>query len=157
MLKYPAVIQNEFTELIEKDYMGDDAELLFGIDKFIKLFGKREKEAIHDGMVIERIKKYSPKTILDYGAGKCKIMKRLKDDADCYVFDVDTETLHSRADSGVTVIDSIDAFNKQVDLVISNLVLCNVTEEWTDKILANITKILKSNGHAILWDTFCPN
>lgn len=78
MLKYPAVIQNEFTELIEKDYMGDDAELLFGIDKFVKLFGKREKEAIHDGMVIERIKKYSPKTILDYGAGKCKIMNRLK-------------------------------------------------------------------------------
>lgn len=150
MLKYPAVIHNEFTELIEKDYMGDDAELLFGIDKFIKLFGKREKEAIHDGMVIERIKKYSPKTILDYGAGKCKIMNRLKDDADCYVFDVDTETLHSRADRGVTIIDSIDAFNKQVDLVISNLVLCNVTEEWTDKILANITKILKSNGHAIL-------
>ena len=83
-------------------------------------------------MVIERVKKYSPKTILDYGAGKCKIMNRLKDDADCYVFDVDTETLHSRADRGVTIIDSIDAFNKQVDLVISNLVLCNVTEEWTD-------------------------
>lgn len=44
--------------------MGDDAELLFGIDKFIKLFGKREKEAIHDGMVIERIKNIPRKQFL---------------------------------------------------------------------------------------------
>lgn len=150
MLKYPNLSENDFTELIERDYMGEDADFLFGIENFEKLIRKREKEAIHDGVIIKMIREYSPKTILDYGAGKCKIMNKLCDDAECYAFDIDTKTLHSRASSKVSLIDKIEDFQKEVDLVVSNLVLCNVTEEWDDKILSNISRILKKGGHAII-------
>ena len=150
MVKYPNLTENEFTELIEMDYMNEDQTVLFGLDNFKKLIDKREKEAIHDGIIIQKIKSYSPKTILDYGAGKCKIMNQLQDEAECYVFDVDLKTLHSRASDGVNIIDKIESFNKKVDLVVSNLVLCNVTEEWDNKILDNISKLLKKDGHAII-------
>lgn len=150
MVKYPNLPENEFAELIEMDYMNEDKDVLFGLDIFKKLIGKREKEAIHDGIIIKKIRSYSPKTILDYGAGKCKIMNQLKDEADCYVFDVDLKTMHSRASNGVNIIDKIEEFDKKVDLAVSNLVLCNVTEEWDNKILNNISKILKKDGHAII-------
>lgn len=150
MVKYPNLTENEFMELIEMDYMNEDKDVLFGLDNFKKLINKREKEAIHDGIIIKKIKLYSPKSILDYGAGKCKIMNQLKDEAECYVFDVDLKTMHSRASNGVNIIDKIEDFNKKIDLVVSNLVLCNVTEEWDNKILNNIAKMLKRNGHAII-------
>lgn len=150
MIKYPDLSENDFTELIERDYMNDDNDLLFGIENFQRLIVKREKEAIHDGVIIETIKKYSPKSILDYGAGKCKIMNKLSDEADCYAFDIDTKTLHARASKNVFIIDKIEDFQKEVDLVVSNLVLCNVTEEWDDRILTNISRVLKKNGHAII-------
>ena len=150
MIKYPNLSENDFMELIEKDYMGDDKEVLFGIENFKKLVLGREKEAIHDGVIINQINKYKPKTILDYGAGKCKIMNQMKDEAECYVFDVDLKTMNKRALPGVIVIENIDEFKKKVDLVVLNLVLCNVTDEWDNRILDNISRILKNDGHAII-------
>ncbi len=150
MLKYSNLSLNEFTELIEKDYMNCDKEILFGMDNFEKLLNKREKEAIHDHIIIDKIKEYKPKTILDYGAGKCKITNSLANDFKCYVFDIDLKTLNERASKDVIKIENINDFNKKVDLVISNLVLCNVTEEWDNKILNNISNILRKNRHAII-------
>ena len=150
MIKYNNLSLNEFAELIEKDYMNCDSEVLFGINNFNKLFEKREKEAIHDSLIIDKIKEYNPLTILDYGAGKCKITNSLAKDHKCYVFDIDLKTLNERASKDVIKVEDINNFNLKVDLVISNLVLCNVTEEWNDKILNNISNILKNNGHAII-------
>lgn len=150
MIKYNNLSLNEFTELIEKDYMNCDSEILFGINNFNKLLEKREKEAIHDHIIIDKIKEYNPKTILDYGAGKCKITNSLAKDYKCYVFDIDLKTLNERASKDVIKVENINNFNLKVDLVISNLVFCNVTEEWDNKILNNISKILNNNGHAII-------
>ena len=68
----------------------------------------------------------------------------------CYVFDIDLKTIKARASKGVTVIENIEDFHKQVDLIISNLVLCNVSEEYVDEILTNIATLLKKDSHAII-------
>ena len=150
MLRYPNLSINDFTELIEKDYMGVNNDHLFGIEDFKKLLLKREKEAIHDGTIVQKVRKYKPKTILDYGAGKCKILNQLKNEMDCYAFDIDLETLKTRASEEITVIKRIEDFHKQVDLIISNLVLCNVSEECANEILTNIASHLKKGSHAII-------
>lgn len=150
MLRYPFLSNSDFTELIEKDYMGEDNSHLFGIENFKKLLLKREKERIHDGTIIQKIREYKPKTVLDYGAGKCKILNQLKNEMNCYVFDIDLKTIKARASKGVTVIEKIEDFHKQVDLIVSNLVLCNVSEEYVDEILTNIAALLKKNSHAII-------
>lgn len=150
MLRYPNLSINDFTELIEKDYMDVNNDHLFGIENFKKLLLKREKEAIHDGTIIQKVRKYKPKTILDYGAGKCKILNQLKNEMDCYAFDIDLETLKTRASEEITVIKRIEDFHKQVDLIISNLVLCNVSEECANEILTNIASHLKRGSHAII-------
>ncbi len=150
MLKYSNLSLNEFTEIIEKDYMNCDKEILFGINNFKKLLQHREKEVIHDYIIVDKIKEYKPKTILDYGAGKCKIANSLVNDYKCYVFDIDLKTLNDRASKEVIKVEEIDNFKDKVDLVISNLVLCNVNEEWDNKILNNVSRILKKNGHAII-------
>ena len=56
MLRYPFLSSSDFTELIEKDYMGEDNSHLFGIENFKKLLLKREKERIHDGIIIQKIR-----------------------------------------------------------------------------------------------------
>ena len=124
----------------------------FGISSFELLLENRGKEAIMDNKIISLIQKYKPKTLLDYGAGKCKITNSISQYIKCSVFDIDQEIL-KRSDSRTKIIENIDDIintKEKFDMIICCLVLCNVNEEWNNKILFNINKLLKEKGHLII-------
>ena len=153
MFKYYNSTNEQFGEIINLSYKNLDVGFNFGIDSFKLLFKNRGKEAILDGKMLSLIEKYKPRTLLDYGAGKCKITNSLSQYITCSVFDIDLKTLNERADSRTRKIENIEKViedKEEFDMVICNLVLCNVDNYWNGKILLNINKVLKEKGHLII-------
>lgn len=150
LAKFPQLTEAEFRETIQADYLGVDKGLTFGIEAFAHLVEKREKEKIHDSTIINKILLYQPRTLLDYGCGKCKIVNAVSDYVDCYAFDIDNVLVKKRANKKVNVVDNIETFPTKMDMIISNLVFCNVSEKWNQKILMNIRDHLKSGGRCLI-------
>ena len=73
MFKFYNATNEEFGEIINLSNKNLDMGYNFGIDSFKLLLENRGKEAIMDSKVLTLIEKYKQKTLLDYGAGKCKI------------------------------------------------------------------------------------
>lgn len=151
MFKYYNTTNEEFNEIINLSYKNLDMGYNFGINSFKLLLENRGKEAIMDGKILSLIQQYKPKTLLDYGAGKCKITNSISQYIKCSVFDIDLKIIKERHDSRTRIIENIeDIINKEkFDMVICCLVLCNVDEDWDNKILYNINNILKEKGHLI--------
>jgi len=152
MFKYYNTTNEEFNEIINLSYKNLDMGYNFGIDSFRLLLENRGKEAIMDGKIISLIQKYKPKTLLDYGAGKCKITNSISQYIKCSVFDIDLKIIKERHDSRTRIIENIDDVidKEKFEMVICCLVLCNVNDDWDNKILFNINKILKEKGHLII-------
>ncbi|HDR1570058.1 TPA: hypothetical protein QB444_002130, partial [Pasteurella multocida] len=80
MLKYPSLSVSEYKQMVSQSYLEQNSAFLFGIEHFHKLLAKRYKEQTHDPIVVDLIKSFNPNSILDYGAGKCKIANILSND-----------------------------------------------------------------------------
>ena len=152
MFKFYDSTNEQFGEIINLSYKNLDMGYNFGIESFKIMLEKRGKEAIMDGKIISLIEKYKPKTLLDYGAGKCKITNSISQYVKCSVFDIDLNIIKERHDSRTRIIENIDDIidKEKFDMVICCLVLCNVNDDWNNKILFNINKILKEKGHLII-------
>ena len=153
MCKFYNATNEEFGEIINLSYKNLDMGYNFGINSFRLLLENRGKEAILDFDILNLILKYKPKTLLDYGAGKCKITNSISQYIKCSVFDIDLDILKKRCDSKARIIENIDEIiskKEKFEMIICNLVLCNVNEEWNNKILFNINKLLKEKGHLII-------
>ncbi len=153
MLKYPFLSISEYKHVISLSHKGMDNNINFGIDSFTKLIQKRSKEDIHDYIVKNLISKYSPNSLLDYGAGKCKIVNQLSTDIDVLVYDVDQDILIERANSRVQILNDPKQLDEKVDMVVSNLVLCSVDDQIQKEIMKNIYNSLKMNKEAVI--SFC--
>jgi glycosyltransferase involved in cell wall biosynthesis len=77
MLCYPRLSIPEYKQVIALSHLGQDETLCQGISNFKKLIELRSKEAIHDPLVLQLANSYHPSSVLDYGAGKCKIINAL--------------------------------------------------------------------------------
>ena len=153
MFKFYNATNEEFGEIINLSYKNLDMGYNFGINSFRLLLENRGKEAILDFDILNLILKYKPKTLLDYGAGKCKITNSISQYIKCSVFDIDLDTLKKRCDSKARIIENIDEIiskKEKFEMIICNLVLCNVNEEWNNKILFNINNLLIDKGHLIV-------
>ena len=153
MCKFYNATNEEFGEIINLSYKNLDMGYNFGINSFRLLLENRGKEAILDFDILNLILKYKPKTLLDYGAGKCKITNSISQYIKCSVFDIDLDTLKKRCDSKARIIENIDEIiskKEKFEMIICNLVLCNVNEEWNNKILFNINNLLIDKGHLIV-------
>lgn len=153
MLRYPDIGEYEFNELITLSHKGKSINACFGIDNFIKLLSSREKEAIHDKLIVEEITRLNPSTLLDYGAGKCKIANSLSNRVKVSVFDIDLDTIKKRANNDIKIIDDIEKSDERFDVIISNLVLCCTDNKTNDFIIKQIHSHLKDEGYAII--SFC--
>ena len=124
MLKYPDLSTGEYKQMISQSYLEEDKAFLFGIEHFRKSLAKRYKEQTHDPIVIDLIKQINPISVLDYGAGKCKIANVLAQYMSVSVFDINREQLKARAHENVTVVEDIEKTQDSFDLVNFNLFLC---------------------------------
>lgn len=129
-IEYASLSESDFRVIVSRSHHLDAEALNFNLPVFAELARNRHKEQIHDPLVIELIEKHHPSSLLDYGAGKCKIANALSSSMDVFVFDVDLKTLRERASNSITVIDDIGKVNRQFDLVNCNKVLCCVDEKY---------------------------
>jgi hypothetical protein len=150
LLRYNHISVIEFKTLINMSYKGLDYNFTYGFERFKKIINQRSKEEIHDNIIIDKIKSYNVKTILDYGAGKCKIANKLSNDYKLSVFDIDTETLESRANKNIEVIHDIQNHEKKYDLINTNLVLCAVEDDVAESIIKNIQSLISDSGILVL-------
>lgn len=151
MIRYSKLSEAEFKQLVQLYYLGKTTPHDSGVEHFKCLTKKRYKEDIHDDLIRTLVQKHSPQNILDYGAGKCKIANSLSSKTAVSVFDIDMQTVNSRADKNLTIYKVADDIPQNAfDVVISNLVLCCVDNVVAGQIVANITKALQPNGHAII-------
>lgn len=150
MLKYPDISIAEYKQMISLSYMNKAKEINFGMENFIKLVQHRYKEQLHDSYVINEIKEAKPNTLLDYGAGKCKIANYFREKISVSVFDIDYKTIHSRASKNVRIVEDINKDNEKYDLVNCNLVLCCIDDTWNDFIIKKIHYLLNENGTLVL-------
>ncbi|HHT7686755.1 TIGR00725 family protein [Pasteurella multocida] len=150
MLKYPSLSVSEYKQMVSQSYLEQNSAFLFGIEHFHKLLAKRYKEQTHDPIVVDLIKSFNPNSILDYGAGKCKIANILSNDMNIDVFDVNIEKLKLRANNKINIIENIEKVDKKFDVINCNLVLCCIDNKQAIFALKKMHQILNNNGHLIL-------
>jgi hypothetical protein len=157
MLRYSFLNEEEFLNLIALHYADKKAKAIdCGWENFELLLHKRQKEAIHDTYIFKLLCLPTKQRILDYGAGKCKIANYLACNNDVTVYDIDKDLLHKRAASNVRIADTADSLVRDsFDIVLNNRVLCCTNNEINADILADITKLLKIGGRAII-SICCP-
>jgi uncharacterized protein (TIGR00725 family) len=149
MLRYPELTIPEYKRVVSLSHLGEDGPLCFGIEAFERLIEKRGKERIHDPLVLSLAQTLKPASVLDYGAGKCKIVNALPSPEKA-AFDIDLPTLKASAGKDVRIVEDIDLERREYDLVLCNLVLCAVDEAWCKKIVTNIRRLLKDGGRALV-------
>ena len=153
MLKYPRLSLAEFKQIVSMSHQNKTNAISFGSKNLEILLEQRTKEKIHDGIIVSLIKEFMPTSMLDYGAGKCKIPNQFSNTIKTSVFDIDIATLRERADNNVRIIEDIENDLSKYDLVNSNLVLCCTNNECNSYIIKQIHKHLVNSGHAII--SFC--
>ncbi len=150
MIRYSFLSESEFKRLVKVSYQVKADKIDFGWTNFQKLVNRRYKEQLHDDKVLQFIQDITPQTVLDYGAGKCKIANSIADSYAVDVFDIDLETLQSRAAKNVrkfTCANSIPT--NYYNLILNNLVLCCVDNDIAASIVNDIANCLKVGGTAI--------
>ena len=93
-----------------------------------------------------------PKRILDYGSGKCKTAKLLQTEtqAEVSVFDIDFEVLERYCGNLEKYNPDDDSGDGRFDVVLLNLVLCEVDNKTTQEILGNLSRALTENGKLVV-------
>jgi len=147
LIRYHFVTEGQFKEIIYRSYQGNDQAINFQLEYFRSLLASRTKESLHDPIIHTWIQEINPKTLLDYGAGKCKIANDHSDSVKVSVYDIDEETLKQRAKPNIQILNQVEG---KFDLVIANLVLCVVDEEQVKVILKKLNESLDVHHHAIV-------
>lgn len=151
MLRYPFLSEEEFKLLVCRSYQNNTDYLDYGKDAFEKLVKRRYKEELHDTALLQLLEEYPFNSVLDYGAGKCKILNALSNRRKVYAYDTDLEMLHRYAYPQVNVMErQCDIFANEYDLVLNNLVLCCVNNEIADSIVKDIVRATNIGGHVLI-------
>ncbi len=147
LIRYHFVTEGQFKEIIYLSYQGKDQHINFQFEHFLQLIESRTKEEIHDPIILQWVQQLAPKTLLDYGAGKCKIANELASSMEVSVYDVNQTILQERASKSCKLLYKVSG---TFDVVISNLVLCVVDNLQVESILKEINQSLPIDGHAII-------
>ena len=151
MLRYPFLDKDGFRQIIQRSYREDTAFIDDGYKLFEAITNRRYKEDLHDGIILDLVNEYAPKKVLDYGAGKCKIANGLSARYSVAVFDVDQDTVKSRALPKVKIYENAEEIpSEEYDIILNNLVLCCVENVTAEQIVRNIVNALKKGGRAII-------
>ena len=151
MLRYHFLDDDGFKQIIQRSYQNDTVYIDDGYKLFEEVVKHRYKEQLHDDIVLGLAEELYPESILDYGAGKCKIANALSQRYSVEVFDIDKKILKERADKKVKIFErAVDIPSGKYDLILNNLVLCCVENDTAEEIVRNIVKALKRGGKALI-------
>ena len=150
MIMFSSLDKHQFRDLISKSYQEKNKSFNYALDVFNELINNKRKEQTHDPIILDLINKHHPGSVLDYGAGKCKIANFISSKFNTVVFDIDEKTLKERVSNKVTIIDDINNVNRTFDLINCNKVLCCTDNKTNDFILCKINQLLSKNGRLIL-------
>jgi len=155
MYKYPQMNDDIFKSLSKIINRGQIPKEIEGWEHFWYAIFPRKKEEILDLKILEIIKNISPKSLLDYGAGKCKTASMIRNatGTDVYVYDTDIPTIEKYGQSFPKYITNNKRFDNKFDVVILNIVLCIIDNEMVNDILRNVKKAIKQDGKVIV--TIC--
>jgi glycosyltransferase involved in cell wall biosynthesis len=147
LIRYHFVSEGQFKEIIYRSYQGTDNYINYQLNHFESLINPKSKEGIHDPIIKNFIQESNPKTLLDYGAGKCKIANSLSDSMRVSVYDSHRDQLVERAKPNVTILSEVKGI---FDMVTCNLVLCVVDDQTAINILQTINSSLKIGHSAVI-------
>ncbi len=150
MIKFSNLNKHQFRILISKSYQEENKAFNYALDVFYDLINDKRKEQTHDPIILSLINSHHPSSVLDYGAGKCRIANAIADKFNTYVFDIDKKTINERASNKVTVIDDINNVERIFDFVNCNKVLCCTDNKTNDFILSKINQLVLNDGRFIL-------
>ena len=152
LINNPLMANKDFQILIKKINMGEDPIEIEGWQYLHRAIEPRKKGEILDKKIVSIIKEQEPNLILDYGCGKCKTARRLKDEigAELYIFDIDKAVVNNFCSSFKRYYPSAPDFFGFFDIVLLNLVLCEINNRAVNKILTNVYGALISGGKAIV-------
>lgn len=151
MFRYPFLPPDDFKEIIGRCYRGETGYIDDGWNRLFAMTGYRYKEDLHDITVANLVRNYKPHAVLDYGAGKCRLINSLAGTCETFIYDIDRKTILKRADPRVKIIRDIDAVpDESCDLILCNLVLCCIDDGAAKKVTENVARLLKTSGHAII-------
>jgi SAM-dependent methyltransferase len=143
---------NSFQKLTARINVGEEPEEIKGWERFWFAVTPRKKEEILDSEVVTIFKSIRPKRLLDYGSGKCKTVRQIRNEthAEIFVYDVDREVLENRCQDFPKYQPSDKSFENSFDAALLNIVLCEVENSVAEEILADISKALQPNGKLIV-------
>ena len=150
--KFPTMNNDEFQKLTARINIGEEPTEIEGWENFWLAVSPRKKEEILDNEVVAIIKAENPKRILDYGSGKCKTARQIKNEisADIFVYDIDKEVLESRCPDFPRYNPTDKSFENNFDCALLNIVLCEVDNATVDTILSNVSKALLPDGKVVV-------
>ena len=150
--KFPKMDNNSFQKLTARINVGEEPEEIKGWERFWFAVTPRKKEEILDSEVVTIFKSIRPKRLLDYGSGKCKTVRQIRNEthAEIFVYDVDREVLENRCQDFPKYQPSDKSFENSFDAALLNIVLCEVENSVAEEILADISKALQPNGKLIV-------
>ena len=150
--RFPKMDNDSFQKLTARINVGDEPDEIKGWEKFWLAVAPRKKEEILDSEVVSIFKTLQPKRLLDYGSGKCKTARQIKNEtgADIFVYDVDREVLENRCQDFPRYKPTEKNFDGSFDCALLNIVLCEVENSVVEEILTNISKALSPNGKVVV-------
>ena len=152
LYKFPFMKNEDFQKLTAQINIGEEPYEIKGWEHLYLSVEPRKKEDILDKVIVSIIKQYNPIKILDYGSGKCKTAKLLQSEtqADVHVYDVKTDVMKTRCSNFKKYYPSDSSFSKFFDVVLLNLVLCEIDNSVAQEILTDILKVVKQNGIVVV-------
>lgn len=149
--RYPGMSGSRFKQLIDNDNAGLASVEFDGWERMLWAVTPRKKERILDDLVIDLIEDLRPKQVLDFGAGKCKLARRISEKSIAvHVHDKDANTLDERRGDLLRYQPEEHSLHGTFDLVLLNIVLCEVDDPAMHEILDQVMEALTLGGHVIV-------
>lgn len=150
--KNPTMDNEAFQSITALLNAGEAPDEIEGWERLGMAVEPRTKEEILDAEIIALVKPFRPAQILDYGSGKCKTARQLQSETDAkiVVFDINSEVLKKRCWGFEKYVPDQSRFNQIFDIVVLNLVLCEVASDVMQNILSDIRIALKSSGKLVV-------
>ena len=145
---HPELSDEEFAELTRQINLGRIPPEAEEWERLWWAVEPRSKKQILDDRVVELLAARSPRRVLDYGSGKCRVARQIVQHtgAIVYVYDIQRDLLENYCKDMPIYNPNDPNFREFFDAALLNIVLCEVEEATVGTILSEVARALKPGG-----------